>query len=133
MLEQCKSNQNQSQNQKNNAGSEEPVSGSKPDETASESGRLIGEIVDYLNTKAGTAFRRASKATKSHVNARLREGYGIDEFRMVVDHKGAEWLYDPKLRTFLRPETPFGSKFESYLNAARIAERQRRARHDYSL
>ena len=35
----------------------------------------------------------------------------------VIDKKCAEWLHDPKMRAYLRPETLFGAKFEGYLNA----------------
>lgn len=30
--------------------------------------------------------------------------------------KTEEWLHDPAMNKFLRPETLFGTKFESYLN-----------------
>jgi hypothetical protein len=35
---------------------------------------------------------------------------------MVIDLKSVEWLSDPHWNKFLRPETLFGTKFESYLN-----------------
>ena len=74
------------------------------------------EIVSYLNEKAGTSYRAASKKTQRHINARWCEGYRLDDFRTVIDKKVAEWKDDPKMAAYLRPETLFGSKFESYLN-----------------
>jgi hypothetical protein len=41
----------------------------------------------------------------------------------VIDKKCQEWLGDPKMQQYLRPETLFGTKFEGYLNA-RISKRQ---------
>lgn len=34
----------------------------------------------------------------------------------MIDIKTAEWLHNPKMNKYLRPETLFGTKFESYLN-----------------
>ena len=47
----------------------------------------------------------------------MAEGYTVEDFVAVIDKKCAEWLHDPKMRAYLRPETLFGSKFEGYLNA----------------
>lgn len=35
---------------------------------------------------------------------------------MVIDKKCREWLKNDEMNCYLRPETLFGSKFESYLN-----------------
>lgn len=78
----------------------------------------IKEIVGYLNLKCNTNYRCNTKSTVSHINARLREGFYIDDFQKVIDHKSAEWLKDSKMSQFLRPETLFGNKFEGYLQAA---------------
>lgn len=75
------------------------------------------EIVDYLNQKAGTSYKHKTKATQSHINARLNEGFTVEDFKAVIDKKTAEWKGNEKMQMYLRPETLFGSKFESYLNA----------------
>lgn len=74
------------------------------------------QIIDYLNEKAGTAYRSTSKATQSHINARLSEGFDVEHFKIVIDKKCAEWM-GSDMQTYLRPETLFGTKFEAYLNA----------------
>lgn len=74
------------------------------------------QIVDYLNSKAGTAYRSTSKATQGHINARLAEGFKVEDFQTVIDKKCAEWL-GTEMQSYLRPETLFGTKFEAYLNA----------------
>ncbi|MBE6608147.1 MAG: replication protein [Ruminococcaceae bacterium] len=78
---------------------------------------LIAAIVDRLNDKAGTNYKATTKATKAHINARLSEGFTFDDFVVVIDKKVAEWATDTKMAQYLRPETLFGTKFESYLNA----------------
>lgn len=78
----------------------------------------IKEIIDYLNLKTGKSFRASSKTTKEHINARLSEGFTVDDFKRVIDHKTEQWLNDAKMSEYLRPETLFCSKFESYLQSA---------------
>ena len=74
-------------------------------------------IVSYLNEKAGTAYKSTTAKTKTAIKARLAEGFSVDDFKTVIDKKCAEWLGDPKMERYLRPETLFGTKFEGYLNA----------------
>lgn len=72
-------------------------------------------IVNYLNQKLGTRYRPDSVNTKKHINARLDEGYKPDDFKTVIDKKCNDWI-GTEYEKYLRPETLFGSKFESYLN-----------------
>lgn len=74
-------------------------------------------IVSYMNEKAGTKFKHTTDKTKSAIRARLAEGFNVDDFKTVIDKKCAEWIGDPKMEKYLRPETLFGTKFEGYLNA----------------
>lgn len=74
-------------------------------------------IVGYLNQRIGTSYLASSKKTKSCIHARLEEGFKLDDFKSVIDKKAAEWIGDPKMEQYLRPETLFGTKFEGYLNA----------------
>lgn len=77
----------------------------------------IRDIVEYLNLKLGTAYKASSQATQKHIKARLSEGFTIQDFRTVIDNKCADWMNDPKMEKYLRPETLFGTKFEGYLNS----------------
>lgn len=73
-------------------------------------------IVEYLNEKAGTKYRAKAEKTKRLIHARLAEGFTADDFKTVIDKKCTEWM-GTEWEKFLRPETLFGTKFESYLNA----------------
>ncbi len=77
---------------------------------------LYFSIVEHLNEKAGTNYRASSRKTKTCILARLNEGFVLDDFKTVIDKKCADWL-GTEWEKFLRPETLFGTKFESYLNA----------------
>lgn len=71
--------------------------------------------IAYLNQVAGKQYRFVEKSTKL-VHARLAEDFTLDDFKTVIDTKVAEWLNDTNMNKYLRPETLFGTKFESYLN-----------------
>ncbi len=74
------------------------------------------EIIDFLNFKVGSNYRSTTKKTKDLIKARFNEGFKIDDFKVVIDKKTMEWINDNKMKVYLRPETLFGTKFESYLN-----------------
>ena len=78
----------------------------------------IKEIVDYLNTKAGTSYRHTTKNTQKHIKARLKENYTVADFKRVIDSRVKAWGSDKDMQQYLRPDTLFGAKFESYLNSA---------------
>ena len=40
----------------------------------------------------------------------------MEDFKAVIDYKVSEWK-GTKMEDYLRPETLFGTKFESYLNS----------------
>ena len=75
----------------------------------------IKEIISYLNMKTGARYRYQTQSTQKHIRARLNEHFTVDDFKAVIDKKYAEW-YGTNMSKFLRPETLFGTKFESYLN-----------------
>jgi len=77
------------------------------------------EIIEYLNLKTGKHFSNTAKETRSKIKARWGSNgqqRTIQDFKTVIDNKCAQWLNDEKMSAFLRPETLFGTKFESYLN-----------------
>lgn len=73
------------------------------------------EIIDYLNEKAGTKYHSTSAKTKKLIHARFEDGFKLDDFKTVITKKTDEWL-NTDMAKYLRPETIFGTKFESYLN-----------------
>lgn len=75
------------------------------------------EVVNHLNQRAGTHYKSATANTRKLIKARLKEGFTVDEIKLVIDKKCADWLNNPTMVEYLRPETLFGNKFESYLNA----------------
>lgn len=72
-------------------------------------------IIDHLNAMTGQHYRSSTKATQQHINARLNEGFKVEDFIRVIDNMCAEWK-GKEWEQYLRPSTLFGSKFENYLN-----------------
>ena len=83
----------------------------------------IKRIVDYLNMVCGTNYKYQTANTKKHIRARLGEGFAYEDFQKVIDKKSAEWT-GTTMEKFLRPDTLFGSKFESYLNQNIVKDKQ---------
>lgn len=72
------------------------------------------QIIDYLNLKTNKKFKY-TKNNISKIETRLKD-FNEEDFKIVIDKKCSEWLKDNKMNCYLRPETLFGNKFESYLN-----------------
>lgn len=81
----------------------------------------VREIVAYLNEVCGTEFRATSEKTRKLINTRFGEGFGVDDFKIVIRNRHDEWV-GTRQAEYLRPETLFGTKFEGYLQAAKRAE-----------
>lgn len=82
----------------------------KPDESAR-------QIIDYLNLTAGKKFKQ-TKTNHGFINARIKDGFSIDDLKSVIDKKTAEWSTDSRMSQYLRPATLFNAeKCDGYLNA----------------
>jgi uncharacterized phage protein (TIGR02220 family) len=75
------------------------------------------KIIDFLNQEIGTSYKAGSKETQKLINARFKEGFTYEDFTRVIVNKKLEWFNNPEMKTYLRPSTLFGNKFESYLNS----------------
>lgn len=76
---------------------------------------VIKDIITYLNNKLNTKYRYSTQAIQKHIKARLNEGFVYDDFVKVIDKKYDAW-HNTEMAMYLRPETLFGTKFQSYLN-----------------
>ena len=76
----------------------------------------VVQILDYLNQVTGKSYSPKTEAYKQLINARINEGYTVDDFIKVIDNKYAEWR-DTEYEKYLRPKTLFAkSHFDDYLN-----------------
>lgn len=97
---------------------------------------IYKEIVDYMNTinehdnfeiKIPFYYKYTSKDTQSHINARIRDGYDIEDFKDVI-YWGYFKFVENQFQTetegtsvkYFRPSTLFSDKhFGEYLNEYR--------------
>lgn len=91
---------------------------SKESKESKESKDRAREVVEYLNEKTGKNFKPEAEANIESINARITDGYTVDDLKQVIDNMTIKWLDRPDMVEYLRPRTLFApKKFESYLNA----------------
>lgn len=88
----------------------------------------IKNIVSYLNEKTKSKFKYTTKSTQTKINARLNEGYNLNDFIAVIDKKYDEWI-GTEFEQYLCPDTLFGTKFEKYLNQ-KISKTNKKTNND---
>lgn len=97
---------------------------------------LYKEIIDYMNMvyehhsfkiKQPFFYKATSKDTQKYINARLKDGYGIEDFKDVIwwgYRKFVEFCFETQNKEssvkYFRPSTLFSERhFEEYLNEYR--------------
>ena len=88
----------------------------KEEKQVNEFNYLLKEVIDYLNLRAKTNYKHTTRVNQQHIHARVQEGYTLNDFKAVIDLKVTQWISDTKMSKFLRPQTLFSPKMESYLN-----------------
>ena len=91
--------------------------------------QVYDSIISYLNSKAGTSYQSTTKSYQTLINARFKAKCKIEDFYQVVDNKCAEWM-GTDFQKFLRPETLFGNKFDTYLNQRNIKKTNQEVIYD---
>ena len=79
------------------------------------------EIIEFLNLATGKKYKKTSATNRKFITQRLNEGYLVDDFKQVITVKTKNWL-GGKMEQYLRPETLFSNRFESYLNENVISD-----------
>lgn len=85
----------------------------------------IDEVINHLNHRLGTKYKTTTRATRKLIKARLKEGFTVEDMKLVIDKKATEWVGNPRMAQFLRPDILFGNKFEGYLNANAMPQSNR--------
>lgn len=75
-------------------------------------------VLTHLNQVSGSRYKK-SKTSLENIRGRLRDGYSVDDLKLVIDLKHEHWSGNDDQYQYMRPETLFGpKKFESYLQSA---------------
>lgn len=104
--------------------SDDPIGETPKKQESVNKNQELEEIVSYLNGETDSSYSYRSAVTQRLVKARLKEGFTVDGFKLVVRTMVQEWGKDPKMSIYLRPQTLFGTKMENYfeLGAKKIKE-----------
>ena len=101
----------------------EPLPG-KPD---------VADVIDHFNSVTGQKLKASTKSHSQNISARLSEGHSVEDLKMVIDSKFAEWSTDKKMAQYIRPSTLFqDSKFNGYLQQAKTVSVGTSSLHDLS-
>lgn len=125
----CKNNPNDNEDDNDNENEDGNGNESVPDNDVPLS------LLSYLNQKTGSSYS-ATDQIRATIEQRVSEGYTLEQMKSVIDKKCAEWSCDGKMRSYLRPSTLFGDRFEEYLNApepAEVEEERKSVEHVASL
>ena len=72
-------------------------------------------VLNYFNERAKTNYKYSEENVKN-IKKRIEDGYELEDFKVGIDNKLSDWEDDEKMSKYIRPQTLFGDKFESYLN-----------------
>ena len=86
--------------------------------------KLIEDILCDLNSLLGSTYKTTSHKTAELIEARLKEGFTVEDFKTVHRKKFKDWGKDREMMKFLRPITLYSNKFESYLNQKEAEEKK---------
>ena len=84
---------------------------------------IILQTIEYLNEVTGADFNPHYPETMDAIKKLLELGYGIEEFKKVIDKKWDSWK-NTKFQMYVRPSTLFGKNFENYLNEPTATKNQ---------
>ena len=76
----------------------------------------VSSIINDFNTIYTSNYKTNNKTTQLLINARLNEGFTVEDFKLVHRKMLKNWGADEKMCKYLRPQTLYSNKFESYLN-----------------
>jgi uncharacterized phage protein (TIGR02220 family) len=84
----------------------------------------VNNIISLLNEKLGSGYKFINSNQK-WIRARLNDGFSPDDLKLVIEFKVMKWGNDVKMKSYLRPETLFGNKFDGYLQEAKREKPQK--------
>ena len=87
-------------------------------------------VLSYLNECSGKSFSLNNKSAIRLIVAKLNQKYTIEDLKHVIFVKCQKWL-GTDYETYLRPETLFGKKFDSYRNESLISPKKNSNQKNY--
>jgi len=83
----------------------------------------VDEVIDFMNTTCHTSFKKTTNGTKRKIKSLIKQGFSLQDMKNVILCKYEQWGKKPikfsngqMSDAYLRPDTLFSDKFESYLS-----------------
>ena len=91
----------------------------KKNKRTPEEEEIVRKVLDHLNAMCHSTYT-PTKANYDCILARVKEGYSVADFKLVIDIKCHQWMGTDQQK-YLRPITLFqAKKFENYLNEPKL-------------
>lgn len=88
----------------------------KNEETLFSVDPISKDILKVLNqVKESKIDFKSIPSNLKDIESRIKEGFTIEDFKKVIYSKVSEWKDNDKMKSYIRPATLFGSKFNGYL------------------
>lgn len=97
---------------------------SRPQNRLNGKTEMVEKVLAYLNHQANRNYRTKNPNGRPTANAeivakRLKEGYTVEQLKLVIGVKSDQWMRDEKMDQYLNPQTLFRkSNFDKYLAEA---------------
>ena len=88
---------------------------------------MVSLICNCFLTNTTKKYDPNGKRTFEPIIARIKEGKTLEQFYHVIEVKSKKWL-NTEREDYLRPETLFGNKMDSYINERIITPQQQQSK-----
>lgn len=85
-------------------------------------------VIQHLNEIANRQFDIKTEIYLKNINARLKDGFEVDELFEIIEMKTMQWCNDDKMKQYLTPDTLFNNekciKYREQLRQAKLNPQQ---------
>lgn len=90
---------------------------------ADASSEMAETVLNLFNEICSRSFKSSGPNLRC-IKARLKEGYTLEDFRIVTEDRFKDWKDSPRMKRFIKPDTLFNEdKFDGYLQSAKASLR----------
>lgn len=84
---------------------------------------ILKDVLNLFNEYEGYERYHANNEQDTvEILDKINKGYGFESFQKIFKKKLSEWGCSEKMKSFIRPKTFYGSRFEQYLKESEIKE-----------
>ena len=84
---------------------------------------ILKDVLNLFNEYEGYERYHANNEQDTvEILDKINKGYGFEPFQKIFKKKLSEWGCSEKMKSFIRPKTLYGSRFEQYLKESEIKE-----------